>query len=136
MLLWGNSTLSRESTALQDLHIRKLLIYMRKLLIPIARYALFEPNDPITWRAMYRRIDPWLRELKNQRALYEYLYKGDQHANTIEDAELNTLAGIERGEYRVQIYIKPTKIIKWMMLDAVITSTTASFSEVFEQVML
>ena len=136
MKLWGNSTLSRQTTALQDLHIRKLLIFMRKLLIPIARYSLFEPNDPITWRATHRRIDPWLREMQAQRAFYDYKYEGDQTANTIEDAKVNTLSGIERGEYRIRIFIKPTKIAKWILLDTILVSTTAKFEEVFEIVAL
>jgi len=134
MKLWGNATVSRQTSVLQDLHVRKLLVFMRKLLIPIARYTLFEPNDPITWRLMHRRIDPWLRELKAQRAFYDYKYEGDQSANTIEDAEVNTLAGIERGEYRVRIFVKPTKVVKWLLLDVILTSTTARFEEVFEDI--
>lgn len=131
-VLWGDSTLQRLPSALQSLHIRRLLIYMRKALTKINRIFLFEPNDPITWRRVFNLIDPWMADLLSRRAFYEYVIQCDQDAETVDEAILNTPERIDKGEYLCRIFIKPTRTLLYFGIEAVITKTSADFKELFE----
>jgi len=131
-VIWGEQTLQRAPSALQSLHIRRLLIFMRKALLKINRIYLFEPNDPVTWRRVYNLIDPWMADLLNRRAFYEYLIQCDQDAKSIDDAVLNTAERIDRGEFTCRIYIKPTRTLKYFGLEAVITKSSANFKELLD----
>lgn len=131
-VIWDEQTLQRTPSALQSLHIRRLLIYMRKALLKINRIWLFEPNDPVTWRRVYNLIDPWMKDLLDRRAFYEYLIQCDQDAKNINDAILNTPERIDRQEFVCRIFIKPTRIIKYLGIEAVITKTSANFKELLD----
>lgn len=128
-VVWGNQTLQRAPSALQSLHIRKLLIVMKKALKKASRIFLFEPNDPVTWRMVYNLLDPWMKDYQDRRAFYEYLIQCDQDAKSIDDAVLNTAERIDRGEFTCRIFIKPTRVMKYIMLDSVITKSGADFTE-------
>lgn len=128
-VVWGEQTLQRVPSALQSLHIRRLLIYMRKALTKVNRVWLFEPNDPVTWRKVFNMIDPFMADLQARRAFYEYQIQCDQDAKNIDDAVLNTAEKIDRGEFICEIYIKPTRTLKYFGLRAVITKSSADFTE-------
>lgn len=131
-VIWGEQTLQRAPSALQSLHIRRLLIYMRKALLKINRIYLFEPNDPVTWRRVYNLIHPWMDDLLNRRAFYEYLIQCDQDAKSIDDAILNTPERIDRGEFTCRLFIKPTRTLKYFGIEAVITKSNANFKELLD----
>ena len=131
-VIWGEQTLQRAPSALQSLHIRRLLIYMRKALLKINRIYLFEPNDPVTWRRVYNLINPWMDDLLKRRAFYEYLIQCDQDARSIDDAILNTPERIDRGEFTCRLFIKPTRTLKYFGIEAVITKSNANFKELLD----
>ncbi len=131
-VIWGEQTLQRTPSALQSLHIRRLLIFMRKALMKVNRIFLFEPNDPITWRRVFNLIDPWMADLLNRRAFYEYLIQCDQDAKSIADAILNTPERIDRGEFVCRLFFKPTRTLKYFGLEAVITKSNANFKELLD----
>ncbi|PIR19821.1 MAG: hypothetical protein COV45_09210 [Deltaproteobacteria bacterium CG11_big_fil_rev_8_21_14_0_20_47_16] len=131
-VIWGEQTLQRAPSALQSLHIRRLLIYMRKALLKINRIYLFEPNDPITWRRVFNLINPWMEDLLKRRAFYEYLIQCDQDAKSINDAILNTPERIDRGEFVCRLFIKPTRTLKYFGIEAVITKSNANFKELLD----
>jgi len=131
-VIWGEQTLQRAPSALQSLHIRRLLIYMRKALLKINRIYLFEPNDPVTWRRVFNLINPWMEDLLKRRAFYEYLIQCDQDAKGIGDAILNTPERIDRGEFVCRLFIKPTRTLKYFGIEAVITKSNANFKELLD----
>ncbi len=131
-VVWDQNTLQITPSALQSLNVRRLLIYMRKALTKINRLYLFEPNDPQTWRAVYRLINPWMADLLGRRAFYDYLIQCDQDARNIDDAILNTGEVIDRGEFKCRIFIKPTRVVKYFGIEAVITKSSADFTELFD----
>jgi len=131
-VVWGEQTLQRTPSALQSLHIRFLLIFMRKALMKVNRTFLFEPNDPITWRRVFNLIDPWMADLLNRRAFYEYLIQCDQDAKSLSDAILNTPERIDRGEFVCRLFFKPTRTLKYFGLEAVITKSNANFKELLD----
>lgn len=131
-VIWGNSTLQVVPSALQSLHIRRLMIYLRKALTKVNRVWLFEPNDPVTWRRVYNMINPFLQDLLSRRAFYDYQIQCDQDARNIDEAVLNTPERIDRGEFVCRIFIKPTRSLKYFALEAVITKSSADFKELLD----
>lgn len=128
-MIYDEQTLQRIPSALQSLHIRRLLIYMRKALLKINRIWLFEPNDPITWRRVFNLIDPWMADLLSRRAFYEYRIQCDQDAKSISEAILNTPEKIDQGIFTCRIFIKPTRTLRYFGIEAVITKSNADFNE-------
>lgn len=131
-VIWGENTLQVVPSALQSLHVRRLLIYLRKALTRVNRIWLFEPNDPVTWRRVYNMINPFMQDLLSRRAFYDYQIQCDQDAKNIDDAILNTPERIDRGEFVCRIYIKPTRTLKYFALEAVITKSSANFKELLD----
>jgi hypothetical protein len=128
-VVWDEKTLQTLPSALQSLHIRRLLIYMKKALLKANRAWLFEPNDPVTWRKVFNMIDPWMNDLLSRRAFYEYRVQCDQDAKSIGDAVLNTPERVDRGEFRCRLFIKPTRTLYYFGIEAVITKTSTNFQE-------
>lgn len=131
-VVWDEQTLQTIPSATQSLHVRRLLVYMRKALLQINRLWLFEPNDPVTWRRVFNLIDPWMSDLLSRRAFYEYHIQCDQDARSIDEAILNTPERIDRGEFVCRIFIKPTRTLKYFSLEAVITKSSADFTELMD----
>lgn len=128
-LLWGESTLQRIPSALSELHIRRLLIFLRKLVMPLSELFNYEPNDPVTWRSYFRKIDPVLRELTAKRAFYDYVIQADQDAPDVYSGTLNLPAQIDAGEYKCRIFVKPARAIKYLGIEAIITKTSTNIKE-------
>jgi phage tail sheath protein FI len=85
------------------------------------KYFLFEPNDSFTRLQLINMIDPFLRDVKSRRGIYDYMLVADSTNNTPER--------IDRNELWVDIYIKPTKAAEFIVLNFVATKTGASFTE-------
>ena len=130
--LWDNLTLQSLPSATQSLNIRKLLIYMRRALTIVSQIMLFEPNDPVTWRAIYNLIDPFMVQLKARRGFYDFKVMCDQDAKTIDQAILNTPEKIDQGIFTCRIFIKPTRALKFLGIEAIITKSDANFNELYD----
>lgn len=130
--IWDQHTLQRISSPLQNIHTRMLLILMRRACMKINRIDLFRPHLPMFWRLIYRRLQAFMDELKGSSAIESYDIQCDQFASTPEDAKIQTAERRERGEFLVYIYFKPVSAIRWIGIEAVITSKSVSFQEMFE----
>lgn len=131
-VVWDENTLQKVPSALQSLHIRFLLILLKKALTKTCRIFLFEPNDPTTWRLIYNLIHPFMVDLTSRRAFYAFEVQCDQDAHSIEDAVLNTPERIDRGEFLCRIFIQPTRTLKYFGIEAVITKSGANFQELLD----
>ena len=131
LVVWGNETTQSQASALRDIHIRRMLIVLEKGISKIARIDLFEPNDPQLWRQSYNRVKPFMDEMKSKRAFYDFRVECDQNARAIEEAKINTPERVDRGEFRMQVWVKPTRVAKWILLDVVVTKSGANFEESF-----
>jgi phage tail sheath protein FI len=122
IVVWGQRTLQRSPTALDRVNVRRLLLYLRKVITTAAGYLVFEPNDPITWKSFGHLVIPYLDDVRQRRALYDFRVKCDETTNTP--------TVIDRNEMRAQILLKPVKAAEFIQIDFVITSTGANFDEV------
>jgi hypothetical protein len=119
--VWGQRTLQRAPTALDRVNVRRLLLYMRKVVATAVKYLVFEPNDPITWRTFINLVTPFCQTVQSRRGLYDFAVVCDETTNTPDLIDQNTMVG--------RIYIKPTKAAEIINVDFVISNTGTSFSE-------
>jgi phage tail sheath protein FI len=119
-VLWGQRTLQREDTALDRVNVRRLLLYVRKLVSVSSSYMVFEQNDSGTWRKWTSMVTPFLDSIQKARGLYDY--------KVVMDGTTVTPAHIDRNEMPGKVFIKPTKSAEYIVVDFVLTSTGASFA--------
>lgn len=124
--VWGQRTLQRAPTALDRVNVRRLLLYMRKVISTAVKYLLFEPNDAATWRQFFRLVNPFCEAIKNRRGLYDFRIVCDESTNTPDLIDNNTMRGV--------IMLKPTKTAEIIQVDFALAPTGASFKELDELV--
>jgi hypothetical protein len=121
--IWGQKTLQSQPSALDRVNVRRLMLYMEEAIAESARFVVFEPNNPQTWRALIRLINPFLQDIKDKGGLYDFAVQCDE--------ETNTPAVIDRNEMVARIFVKPTKTAEFIELNFVLTTTGADFKEIF-----
>ena len=119
--VWGQKTQLDKESAFNRINVRRLFIVLEKAISTAAKYFLFEPNDDMTRLLLINMIDPFLRDVKSRRGIYDYMVVCDESNNTAER--------IDRNELWTDIYIKPTRAAEYIVLNFICTKTGASFSE-------
>lgn len=121
-LLYGDKTLLTKPSAFDRINVRRLFIVLEKAIATAAKYQLFEFNDVFT-RAQFRSmVEPFLRDVRGRRGIYDFRVVCDETNNTGEV--------IDRNEFVADIYIKPARSINFIYLNFVAVRTSVSFTEV------
>lgn len=124
-VIWGQKTLLDKESAFNRINVRRLFIILEKAIATAAKYFLFEPNDDMTRMILINMVDPFLRDVRSRRGIYDYL--------VVCDVSNNTPERIDRNELWMDIYIKPTKAAEFIVLNFIATKTGASFTELSGQ---
>lgn len=120
--LFGDKTLLAKPSAFDRINVRRLFIVLEKAISTAAKYTLFEFNDDFT-RAQFRNmVNPYLRDVKGRRGIYDFLVVCDSSNNPPEV--------IDRNEFVGDIYLKPARSINFIQLNFVAVRTGVAFSEV------
>jgi len=125
-VVWGQKTMLDKSSAFNRVNVRRLFIVLEKSISTAAKYFLFEPNDEITRSQLVNMIDPFLRDVKARRGVYDYRIICDETNNTPER--------IDRNELWATFLIKPTRAAEFIVLQFVALKTGASFEESAAQI--
>jgi hypothetical protein len=120
-VLWGQKTLLDKESAFNRINVRRLFIVLEKAISTAAKYFLFEPNDDLTRLLLINMIDPFLRDVRSRRGIYDYMVVCNESNNTPER--------VDRNELWCDIYIKPTRAAEFIVLNFIATKTGASFTE-------
>lgn len=120
-VLWGQKTLLDKNSAFNRINIRRLFIVMEKAISTSAKYFLFEPNDEFTRLSLVNMVEPYLRDVRGRRGIYDFLVVCDERNNTPER--------IDRHELWMDIYIKPIGAVEFLVLNFIATKSGASFTE-------
>jgi hypothetical protein len=120
IVVFGQRTLQRSTTALDRVNVRMLLIYLKKNLIQTLRSFVFEPNDATTWAQVRTLVNPFLANVQARRGLDAY--------NVVCDESNNTPARRDLNQLWVSVFIKPTRTIEFIVLNLVVMQSSASFS--------
>jgi hypothetical protein len=121
-VLYGDKTLQTKPSAFDRINVRRLFIVLEKAIATAAKYSLFEFNDEFTRTQFVSLIEPYLRDIKGRRGIYDYRVVCDETNNTPQVIDTNQFIG--------DIYIKPARSINFIQLNFVAVRTGVSFEEV------
>jgi len=121
--IWGQKTLQTQSSALDRINVRRLMMYVEEAVSQSSRFVVFEPNNSLTWRALVRLITPFLSNIKSKGGFYDFRVQCDD--------ETNTAQMIDQNQMVCRVFVKPTKTAEFVELNFVLTATGADFNEIF-----
>jgi hypothetical protein len=118
--IWGQKTLQRRPSALDRVNVRRMLLYVEKLIRRRSRRLLFDPHDEFL-RAQFTNVaSDVLDAVKRDRGIHDYFVKCDD--------ELNPPDVIDRNEMRAKIGIQPTRAAEFIFIEFSV-HRTGTFSE-------
>lgn len=126
IMVYGQATCQRTTSALDRLNVRRMMLYIEKVLATSVRSLVFEPNDAVTWRRFEAICDPALATVKARRGLNNYQLKCDAQTNTADLRNNKVMRGV--------ILVEPTNTAEKIQLDFAITAQGASFSEALQAI--
>lgn len=71
-VVWGQLTTKSKASALQDLNIARLILYIKRALEQFAINFVFEQNDAVTWNQVAANVTEFLELVKKRRGLSSY----------------------------------------------------------------
>lgn len=122
IILFGDKTGYGKASAFDRINVRRLFIYLERAIARSARDVLFEFNDQLTRNNFINTIEPFLRDVKAKRGIFDFLVVCDERNNTP--------SVIDSNEFIADIYIKPSRSINFIGLNFIATKTGVNFEEV------
>jgi phage tail sheath protein FI len=122
VVLFGDKTLQAKPSAFDRINVRRLFIVLEKAIAVAAKYSLFEFNDEFTRAAFVSLVEPFLRDVKGRRGIYDY--------RVVCDTTNNTPQVIDSNQFIGDIYIKPARSINFIQLNFIAVRTGVEFSEI------
>jgi len=116
--IFGQKTAKRLPSATDRIGVRRLMIYLRKLLLQSTRAYVFEPNDPITWEAVRTNVEDILRDIASRRGIAE--------SKVICDATVNTPLRVSRREMWCKVILRPVEAAEYIIFEVNLTNNTSS----------
>lgn len=117
--IWGADTLQTMASALSNVSVRRLMMFLEKSLSMAALYSVFDPNDSVLQAQMTELANRFLKPIKDARGLYNY--------GVICDATNNGPETTAAGDLIMDVYIDPVLPAKRIHLTAIIQKTGAKF---------
>ena len=121
VVVWGQKTLQKKSSALDRVNVRRLMIKVKKFIAASSRFLVFEQNNATTRNRFLNIANPYLEQVQAQSGLNAFRVVMDDSNNTPDIVDRNILYG--------QIFLQPTKTAEFIVLDFTIQPTGATFPE-------
>ena len=121
IVIFGQKTLQVESSALDRINVRRLMIYLKKEISRMAATVLFDQNVASTWNRFLGEAEPFLRSVQARLGWADFKIVLDETTTT---ADL-----VDRNIMYAKIFLKPTRSIEFIALDFVITNSGAGFED-------
>jgi hypothetical protein len=135
-MFWEQRTTQRAPSALRELNVIRFITVMNRMLMPILRTFLFEPNHPVTWREIHRTLEPAFEDWKTRYAIYDYALQTDRDAwfdgGVLKNAVINSGLDIDRGIYHCRALIQPTRAIYYLEFELGVMRTGEAFETFLE----
>lgn len=122
LIIWGQKTLLRQRSALNRINVRRMLIYIKKLLRTSLDPILFEPNDASSWVRANSIVTAILEPVRQRRGISTYAVAFDSTTTSSDDIANNILRG--------RIRIVPVSTIEFIEVGINILPTGTSLSEI------
>ena len=118
IVIYGQRTAQRAATALDRINVRRMMIFLRRLVLQSTRRFVFEPNDPITWEQIRNILTPALGDIQQRRGITAF--------KVVCDETTNTPLRIDRNELWCKVIIKPTKTAEMLIFELNLTNQSES----------
>lgn len=115
--IFGQRTTQRTPTALDRINVRRLMIYIRKVILLATQRFVFEPNDEFTWSQIEGVLNPFLDDIRRRRGITEF--------RVVCDETVNTPIRVDRNELWTKVLIKPTKTAEILIFEINLTNQSA-----------
>ena len=115
--IFGQRTAQREPTALDRINVRRLMIYIRKVILLATQRFVFEPNDEFTWSEIEGVLNPFLDDIRRRRGITEF--------RVVCDETVNTPIRVDRNELWTKVLVKPTKTAEILIFEINLTNQSA-----------
>ena len=122
IVLFGDKTLLKTASAFDRINVRRLFIVLEKSISRAARGQLFEFNDEFTRSQFVSIVEPFLRQVKGRRGIFDYKVVCDETNNTPQVIDNNQFVG--------DIYVKPARSINFIQLNFVAVRSGVAFNEI------
>ena len=119
VVIFGQKTLQKASTALDRINVRRLLITLKDFISQIADNLVFEQNTIATRQNFLTQVNPYLESVQQRQGLYAFKVVMDESNNTPDVIDRNELVG--------QIFLQPTKTADFIVLDFNVLPTGTTF---------
>jgi len=119
-VVWGQRTLQNRPTKLDRVNVRRMLLYLEKVISTSVKYLVFEPDDELTWTTFIHLVTPYVEEVKNGRGLDD--------VKVICDKTTNTDIAKDRSEMYGKILLKPTPTAEYIIIDFNLYNSGGNFS--------
>lgn len=118
----GQKTTLTKNSAFNRVNVRTLFLDIERFVYNVARNFKYQVNNSYTREQFVQTIKPKLEDYMIRGGLYDYLIKCDDTNNTPETIDAN--------ELRCAIYLKPARLIEFIMIDMIAAKTGANFDEI------
>ena len=105
-VVWGQLTSQARASALQDLNIVRLVLYIKRAFEDFCRFFIFEQNDEITWSQVATQLVEFLEAIRKKRGLYNYSVEVGAT-----DYERKT------KKFHVDVTLEPTRVVEQIELN-------------------
>lgn len=118
-VLYGDKTLLTRASAFDRMNVRRLFIYLEKVLSESSKMLLFEFNDEVTRQYAIGLVEPTLRMVQGSRGITRYLVKCDASNNPYDPI-------INSNRFVMDIYIAPSRSINFVSLNFIAENSGSS----------
>jgi len=118
--IFGQRTTQRSPTALDRINVRRLMVYIKRVITASTQRFIFEPNDKITQERIQTLLIPLFEDIKRRRGITEF--------KVICDETVNTPVRVDRNELWCKVLIKPTKAAEVLVFELNVTSQVTNIS--------
>ena len=118
---WGQKTMLKKPSAFDRINVRRAFLFLEKATMKTSKYFVFEPNTLFTRTQVTNVLEPLFENVKNKDGIRDYIIVCNEK-NNIDEV-------IEQNQLKIDIYIKPTKIAEFILVDFIATRQDASFQE-------
>lgn len=120
-VIYGQKTLQAQPSALDRVNVRRLLIALKQFIGSVGEGLVFEPNTQATRTRFLSQVNPYLEYVQQRQGLYAFQVVMDETNNTPDTIDRNQLIG--------SIYLQPTRVAEFILLDFNILPTGVSFGQ-------
>jgi len=120
--VWGQKTAQRKKSALSEIAVRRMLLFVENSIEPDLMPFIFEPNNESVRLRVFTVIDNFLSTVRAGGGMENYLVKVDDTNNSPQDKDNNLL--------NVDVYVTPVRAIEFIRLQMIITRSGVNLAEI------